>query len=225
MKLKDRLQADREVYASLSKESRRLFIWDYYKIPIIAAVSAVLLLVLALVSWAGRRDVAMYAVFVNSDVSLVETKPEQLDALLNRGGVDMDGKTIDITADLTLGRDAFQETDGQTIQILASLFGISGLDLFAADQAVFDRYAVQDAFLDLSLFLEPELYEGPGCEPYWYADGEGRTILGGIRLMPGSPLHEAGYYHDEVVIGIAANAENLEEAVAFAQQLLRETAD
>lgn len=225
MKLKDRLKADREVYASLSRQSKRLFIWDYYKIPIIAVSAALVLGLLAVLTWTGKRDVAMYAVFVNSDVSVVQTKPEQLDALLAQGGIDMDGKTIDITADLTLGRDDFQETDGQTIQILAALFGISGLDVFAAEQETFDRYAIQDAFVDLSLFLEPELYENIGCQPYWYENSEGRTILGGIVLKNGSVLHEAGYYHTDVMIGVAANAQNLDAAVVFVQQLLISLAD
>lgn len=225
MKLKDRLRADRAVFASLSGQSKALFIWDYYKIPIIATASVLLLGLLAVLTWAGKQDVAMYAVFVNSDAAVVQTKPEELNDLLARGGVDMDGKTIDITADLTLGKDAFQETDGQTIQVLAALFGISGLDVFAAEQEVFDRYAIQDAFVDLSLFLEPELYESSGCEPYWYTGSDGREILGGIMLKPGSALHRAGYYHADVVIGVAANAENLDAAVAFVQQVLASPAD
>ena len=167
----------------------------------------------------------MYAVFVNTDVSITQAHPEQLDELLRQGGVDMDGKSIDITPDLTLGQDNYRETDGQTIQVLAALFGISGLDVFAAEQQTFDRYAVQDAFVDLSLFLEPELYGITGCQPYWYESSEGRTVLGGIVLKPGSPLHEAGYYHTDVIIGVAANAENLDTAVAFVQQLLTAIAD
>ena len=80
--------------------------------------------------------------------------------------------------------------------------------------------AVQDAFVDLSLFLEPELYENTGSEPHWYENGEGRTILGGIVLKEGSALHQAGYYHANVVIGVAANAENLDAAVTFVRQVL-----
>lgn len=225
MKHKDRLMADREIYSSLSKKSKRLFIWDYYKLPIIAATSAALILLLAIFTWAGKRDVAMYAVFVNSDVSVAQTDPGRLDALLAQGGADMGGKSIDITADLTLGQAYNEESDGQTIQILAALFGISGLDVFAADREVFDRYAVQSAFVDLSLFLEPELYESTGCEPYWYTESDGRSILGGIILNSGSALHEAGYYRADVVIGVAANAENLETAVTFVRQLLIQIAD
>ena len=225
MKFKDRLKADREVFKTLSKEEKPLFIWDYYKIPILSVVIALVLTVAALISWAGKKDVAMYAVFVNSDVSLVETDAALLDGLLAEAGVDMDGKAIDITADLTLGQDFSNDTDGQTIQILASLFGISGLDVFAAEQASFDRYAIQDAFLDLSLFIEPELYGSAGVTPYWYANADGHEILGGIILHPGSTLHQAGYYHEDVVIGVAASAQNLDEAVAFVIQLLTKSAD
>ena len=222
MKLKKRLKADREILRTLNREERLLFIWDYYKIPILASVSTLVLLVMALSSWAGKKDVAMYAVFINSDVSVVQTQPERLDALLAEAGVDMEGKTVDITADLTLGKDYSNETDGQTIQILASLFGISGLDVFAAEQESFDRYVTQDAFVDLSLFLEPALYEKSGVVPYWYTGSDGREILGGIVLKPGSVLHEAGYYHTDVIVGVAANAQNLEEVMAFVKQLLME---
>lgn len=220
MKLKDRLKSDRETLRKLNQHDRLLFIWDYYKIPILGAVSALVLLVMVFVSWMGKKDVAMYAVFVNSNAAVVQTRPELLNELLSSSGVDMDGKAIDITADLTLGADYSNDTDGQTIQILAALFGISGLDVFAAEQASFDRYAVQDAFVDLSLFAEPELYEKSGVTPYWYTGSDGHEILGGIVLHPGTVLHEAGYYHGDVVIGVASNAQHLDEAIAFVKQLL-----
>lgn len=222
MKLKKRIQRDRAVFRSLSREERLLFIWDYYKIPILSAVSVLVLLVTALFSWAGRKDIAMYAVFVNSDASVVQTNPGLLEEILGAGGVDMAGKTIDITADLTLGKDYSSETDGMTIQVLASLFGISGLDVFAAEQETFQRYAVQDAFIDLSLFLEPELYEKAGCVPCRYPNGSGQEILGGVILKPGSALHAAGFYHEDVVVAVAANAQNLEEAISFVEQLLKQ---
>ena len=221
MTFKDRLKKDRDIYRGLSKQERKLFLWDYYKGPILTTAIALVLTVAALITWAGKKDIAMYAVFLNSCASATETDPAALDDLLAAGGVDMDGKTIDITADLTLGQSYSNDTDGQTIQILAAMFGISGLDVFAADEASFDRYAVQDAFVDLSLFLEPDLYENDFCRPYWYENSDGHRILGGIVLLPGSVLHEAGYYLDSVMIGVAANAENLDAAVTFVTQILQ----
>ena len=221
MKLKETLKSDLKVLQSLGKQERLQFIWDYYKIPILAVTTALVLLVMVLTSWVGRKDVAMYAVFVNSDASFSQPQPEMLDDLLVAAGMDMNGKTIDLTAELTLGNN-YDSEDGQTLQVLAAMFGISGLDVFAAEQETFDRYATLDAFVDLSLFLKPELYEKAGCTPYRYTNGEGREILGGLILSPGSVLHQAGYYHKDVIIGVAANAQNLEEAVTFVTQLLAE---
>ena len=82
MKFKERLKADQEIFRSLSKEERPLFIWDYYKIPILSVLIALVLTVTALISWAGKKDIAMYAVFVNSDVSVVQAEPAMLEALL-----------------------------------------------------------------------------------------------------------------------------------------------
>ena len=225
MTFKERWNRDRQTLRSLDKKQKGIFLWDYYKVPILAVAAVLILVPMALISWASRKDVAMYAVFVNSDAAVVQTRPEILDDLLREAGVDMEGKAVDITADLTLGLTERSDTDGQTVQVLAALFGISGLDVFAADRETFDRYAVQDAFLDLSLFLEPELYENSGCTPYWYENGDGQQILGGLLLHPGSRLHEAGYYHGDVMLGVAANAENLDEAVAFAKQLAKHLVD
>lgn len=220
MKLRDRILADRQVLRTLRGREKLYFIWDYYKIPIIALVCAGVILALSLATAAGVKDTAMYAVFINSDAAVTEPDAEALNDLLRRGGVDMEGKAIDITANLTLGQTLDEVYDGQTTQVLAAMFGISGLDVFAADRPVFDRYASQDAFMDLSLLIEPELLEAFPGELYRCENSEGRQILGGLVLKPGSPLHRAGYYHDDVVIGIANSAQFSEEARIFLREII-----
>ena len=140
MKLKETLKSDLKVLQSLGKQERLQFIWDYYKLPILAVATAMVLLVMVLTSWVGRKDVAMYAVFVNSDASFSQPQPEMLDDLLVAAGMDMNGKTIDLTAELTLGNN-YDSEDGQTLQVLAAMFGIEktscaaaeGLDIFGND--------------------------------------------------------------------------------------------
>ena len=218
MKLRERLEKDRKVMAGLDRQGKLVFLWDYYKLPILAAVCALALVLVTAVTSAARRPAAMYAVLVNAASS--QGDREALDALLAEGGVDMAGRRVDVTADLRLGW-AFDESgDVQTVQVLAALFGISGLDFFAADEPVFARYADQDAFLDLSLFLDRSLLERHRDDLYYYQNGDGQTVLGGVILRAGSPLHEAGYYRDNVVAGVAANAQNMEEAVVFLRRLL-----
>ena len=219
MKLRQRWEKDREALKKLSGRDKWLFVWDYYRIPLIAVACVMLLTAITLLTNAGREEVALYAVFVNTDVSLEEPDASALNALAEAAGIPMEGKTVDLTANLTLGQTYSEAADAQTVQVLAALFGISDLDLFAADQAVFERYAQQDAFADLSVLIDRELLAG--ADLYTYSV-EGKTVTGGIVLHPGSVLHRAGYYHGDVIVGAAVNSENLEEAVAMLRQLLAE---
>lgn len=217
MKLRQRWEKDRETLKKLSGRDKWLFVWDYYRIPLIAAACVMLLTAITLLTNAGREEVALYAVFVNTDVSLEEPDASALNALAEAAGIPMEGKTVDLTANLTLGQTYSEAADAQTVQVLAALFGISDLDLFAADQAVFERYAQQDAFADLSVLIDRELLAG--ADLYTYSL-EGKTVTGGIVLHPGSVLHRAGYYHGDVIVGAAINAEHLEEAVAMLRAML-----
>lgn len=217
MKLRQRWEKDREALKKLSGRDKWLFVWDYYRIPLIAAACVMLLTAITLLTNAGREEVALYTVFVNTDVSLEEPDASALNALAEAAGIPMEGKTVDLTANLTLGQTYSEAADAQTVQVLAALFGISDLDLFAADQAVFERYAQQDAFADLSVLIDRELLAG--ADLYTYSV-EGKTVTGGIVLHPGSVLHRAGYYHGDVIVGAAINAEHLEEAVAMLRAML-----
>lgn len=218
MTWRNSLRQDRETLKRLEPKARVQFIWDYYRLPIIAAAVGLALLITAVGLNLGRGKVAMYAVFVNTDQTGLEPDAALLDAVLEEAGTDMGKKHIDITANLYLGQDGTY--DGETIMVLAALFGISDLDLFAADEAVFRRYADQNAFADLSKLIEPELLGEHERDLYYYDTEDGQRVLGGIVLHPGSVLHRAGYYHADVVIGAAINGENLDEAIQFIRALL-----
>ena len=204
----------------MEPRARLQFIWDYYRLPILAVAVGLVLLITAVGFNMGRSQVVMYAVFVNTDQTGEESDAALLDAFLENAGVDMAGRHIDVTANLTLGQAQHETQDGQTIQVLAALFGISDLDLFAADEPVFRRYADQNAFADLSRLIEPGLLEGHEENLYYYDTEGGQRVLGGIVLHPGSVLHRAGYYHTDIVVGAAINGENIEEAVLFIRALL-----
>ena len=218
MKLKAKIQRDKQALSQLDRNGKLLFIWDYYKIPILSVLCVLVLVLLTVLTSAGSGKAAMYAVFVNP--ASAEGDWEALDEILEQGGVALSGRHVDVTADLHLGREHDELSDAQTVQVLAALFGIKGLDFFAADEAVFEKYAQQDAFLNLALFLDADTLSRHREDLYYYENADGQTVLGGIRLHPGSPLHEAGYFLTEVTVGIACSAQNMEEALCFLKQLL-----
>lgn len=115
MNLKKRWKADREALKKLSGREKWLFVWDYYKIPLIALCCVIFLTAITLLTGAGREEVALYAVFVNSDRNLEEPDSTQLDALAERAGIPMEGRTVDVTANLTLGQNLNEAYDAQTV--------------------------------------------------------------------------------------------------------------
>lgn len=217
MRLWDSIRRDVGTIQALDKKERIEFIWDYYKIPIVAVVSFTVLAVLAVAFRLDNAGTVMYAVFINAD-DTGDVSP--LNSLLERGGVDLEGRTIDVAAGYTLYYDDPVNTDMDTIQLLAALFGIGDLDVFAADGAVFQAYVEKEAFIDLSLFIEADVLSRHRlCT---YVNENGRQVVAGIWLSEGSPLHTAGYYSSDVLIGVAANAQNLDPAIVFMKQLAHE---
>ena len=222
MKLRERLARDRETLRRLEGKNKGRFLWDYYKIPIIVLAAAILLGAIAIASTTRHAKCALYAVFVNAAPADGQHDEGPLETLLARGGVDMAGRRVDLTADLYLGADFDAGDDGRTIQVLAARFGISDLDFFAADPASFERYAVLGAFADLSVLIEPELWQGrPADDLIWHEEDDGRRTLQGVVLHAPSALHEAGYFLGDVAVGAAASGENLDAAVALVRVLLQ----
>jgi hypothetical protein len=222
VKLAQQLAADRETLKRLEGKAKGRFIWDYYKIPIIVLAALILLGAIAVGAAVSHGKTALYAVFVNADRLDTGHDPAALEALLEQEGFPLGRRHVDLTADLTLGNEQDVGRDGQTIQVLAALFGISGLDFFAADPATFERYAVQEAFADLSRILAPEYWQDlPEADRIYCETSDGRRPLQGIILHAGSPLHEAGYFHGDVAVGAAINGENPDAALALIRALLR----
>ena len=218
MRLIQTLRRDRETLKRLDRKAKLQLIWDYYKLPIISTACVIILAGLTAAIRISASGTAFYAVFVNAEEG---GEKAGLDELLSRSGISLDGRLIDITANYTLHYDDPANSYADTVQVLAARFGIGDLDVFAADEPVFRAYADKDAFVDLSLFIEKQALDR--MKKYTRTGEGGRELTVGLYLSSPSPLHTAGYYSGEAVIGIAANARNLDESLAFIRQLVLES--
>jgi len=216
MRFRDRIRFDRQTFQRLDKKNRWLFIWDYYKIPIITVILIVTVCAIILTGL-GRQEADLYVVMVNANT---EIDSSVIPGLLEKNGIDFEDRKIDFETDYTLKYDDVTETDVQTVEVLAVRFGIGDLDVFAADEAVFKSYADKDAFIDLSLFISEDDLKPYEEDLYRYINTDGQEIIGGVWLREGSPLHEAGLYHDDVLIGVASLAQNLDNALHLVRQLI-----
>ncbi|MBQ6559951.1 MAG: hypothetical protein IJL85_03880 [Erysipelotrichaceae bacterium] len=220
MKLNDLLKQDKERFSKLpDRQSKLNFLWDYYKIPIIVALCALCLIAITLL-FRSDHDVSMHVILLNNDSLVVECDDTVFDRLLEEGGYDLQGKQADVNVNYSIGREGSENEDSETIQVLSAMFALDDIDLYVSDKYYFDYFAEVDAFHDLSVLLPEETIQAHEDELYRYDNSFGQSIIGGILLHEGSPLHEAGYYHGDVVLGIATNCGNLEAAQAFILRLL-----
>lgn len=216
-RFKSSFQRDKETFRELNVRQKLEFIWDYYKILIVSVLSVALLLLLAGALNVGRGEIAMYAVLINANE---ETESAIFDDLLTQSGLELGEKTVHVESSYKLGGSFSEVYDAQTLQVLAAEFAIGDLDLFAANEAVYRSYASQDAFIDLSLFIEKDILEKKPEDLYIYENSDGIPIIGGVWLRSDSVLHQAGYYTGDVLFGVVANAQNLDEALAVTRQIL-----
>ena len=221
MKFTERLFKDKEQLAKLpDNKSRFLFIWDYYKIPIIAVLSVLAIFLIIAISNIGRKDASMYVVLLNNDSSLVDCDESIFDEVLKDSTVDLKGKSVDVNDKLTVGYEGNEAADIETMQILTALFTISDLDLYVADKQYFDYFLEDGGYADLSLLIDEKILEKYSDDLYYWENSNGQRILCGIILHDGSMIHKAGYYHDDVIMGVVSNANNMDVAIEFIRLML-----
>lgn len=222
MKWREQLEKDKKQLAELKTTEKKIqFIWDYYKIPIITVTVVVAILIISAISNIGRQNTKMYVVLLNNDSLVSECDETVFNRMLENGGIDMSKSKVDVNKDLSLGREHNEAADMETLQVLTALFSISDLDVYVADKENFDYFVKEDGFANLNALLDRNLLEEYENDLYVYQDSRGNTVTGGIILHSDSLLHKAGYYHDDVIIGIVGRAVNLDEAVTFVNELLR----
>lgn len=221
MKLSEQIKKDRQQLAKFSSLSQKLtFIWDYYKALVIAAAAIILVSLISFVSNIGRENINLYVVLLNNDTLVAEYEESFFNDTMSRRGIDMKGKTSSVNTELSLGLSNNEAADMETMQVLTALFSISDLDVYVAPEEYFEYFAANNGFADLGVLIDASLL---GKEDlYRYDNGAENQPVQGIVLHDGSPLHKAGYYHDDVIIGVVGNATNFDEAIALVTQLLRD---
>ena len=178
------------------------------------------IVIMMLINNLGRGKVGMYAVLVNTDSLVTECDSTVFDKYVELGGWDLGNKKTDVNDRYMLGAENNEAADVETLQVLTALFSISDMDLYAADRQYFDYFAAEGGFADLSLLIEKDLLDRVGDDLYYTENSDGTRVLSGIILHDGSPLHKAGYYHNDVYIGVVARAENLDAALSFVKGIL-----
>ena len=228
-----REQAER--FAKMDRRQKLQYIWDYYKIPIIA----VLVLILAVTSIVrdrmSRKETVLYIAMLDSNASFVMESNLLDDFTATLEGFDADREQMEINADYDASgtsRPGFVFIEKTVADYSAGI-----IDATIAPKAAIEQYAEHQAYGDLSEILPKELYDRLRSEGYeliehTYEDpatGKRYEYPAAVNISDSSAIkagftdvdgNKRDYYDEDCYYAISPDTENMDNCVAFLEYLL-----
>lgn len=217
----------------------------YFWLPIVVTLAILIGLGSYIVHIVTMKDTALNVICLNAYSDLEVAKSYVTDFAEN-AGIDLEEYEVYISTDLTLN-DADLNSSYNTVQVLVAQVAAHSVDILAGDQKNTIRYFYQEMYHDLTQVLTPAQQEAYG-EYFLYADmavvrrledqlleeapeypdptkpEEMEEPVPVALLVPeGSGFMESCYpYHkNNVVVGIVATTDNMENALAFLDHIMQ----
>lgn len=164
MPVMDEFKEEREALKNGTTKEKLTYFWDYYKWHVIGTLLAILFVASMIHNYVTKKDVALYAVILNSaDQATSEEYANQVAEHLA-----IDTKEYEVLFDTSMYVD-FNKMDENTIassQKIMVYITAAELDVMVTDTASLQHYSYNDTFYDLRDILSAEQLEK--YEPYFY---------------------------------------------------------
>lgn len=151
--VQDEIRQQQQKLKGKSPKEKLQYFWYYYKIHTIVIVCVVIFLVTMLHDILSAKDYAFYGVMLNS-VDLSGDSME--DAFGEYAGLDLETYECFIDTDSTLSYRSATQYDMATSQRLIALVQTKDLDALVFDSEIYNNYANNGMFVDLSTLYSPE---------------------------------------------------------------------
>lgn len=165
MPVMDEFREEREAIKNGSLSYKLRYIWDYYKWVIIGVLIAIPIIISIVKDIVNSKDYIFYGLFLNSYCE-TETIEEYMANFAEEYQLDTENYLVELDASLNLVINNYDEGSLATSNRIIASLSVGELDYLAADPAVFEHYATQGTFSDLSEMLTAEQKEK--LAPYFY---------------------------------------------------------
>ena len=155
MKFIDRIKEDYQKVKDKPAKEKWEFFWDYYKIPAICILLAIVLVVQGILSAANQKQIVFSGFCINCKISLNEDL--FWDGFYESAGIDSQTQTAACYSDVQIMPGQTQ-LNTSTIQRIIAGCSIQDVDFIAGDPYAFQvcAYTSQRLFVDLREFLDEE---------------------------------------------------------------------
>ncbi len=249
MPVMDEFREERAAIKNGTFKQKYQYFKDYYRTPLIITVIAAIFIGAFLYNFLTAKDIAFYAVLLNSSPS--EENEWFLEEYAQTAGIDLDEYDIMLDSSSYYKLNSYDEVSYTTQQKLYTYVGAGQLDVMLSTGDEFMYFANNLLFMDLRNVLSEEQIKK--YEPYFYyidaslADGAdvnatepqpfdvtkvpdprkpeemGRPIPVAVYVESSNKLNEAYYFQnseDGIALGIYSNTSQPERAVSLIEFLL-----
>ena len=145
-------------FKELNFNQKVQYIWDYYKIPIIAVIIVIAVAASFVHDITSQKHTALSVVCVNVAGGADTDGDSLFGDVLKSSGYDTSKNEISVNTNINISLDS-NGLDYQNMAVLAAHFSAHDYNICFMDDKTFDHYAESGTFCDLRDYLEDETLE------------------------------------------------------------------
>lgn len=191
------------------------YIWDYYKIPIICLLFAIISFISFIYKTITSKEAILDVILVNSTSSYEGSMG--LEDFILQEGLDPDKYEVHANSSFRLSfKEETYADDYYVVQTLIARLTNGDIDIFGSNPEVFAEYAKEGYFVDLrDVFSEEELSAHESILVYTKANDSDTVYPCGFDLGYSAWNERYFFFNGECQFGILYNADDCETAKAF----------
>lgn len=166
MPVMDEFKESREKIKNGSFKDKAKYFFDYYKVHVIVAVFAIVMVTTFIHDIVSQKDDAFYALMLNSILVDTEYIDAFHDSFVEYSGVDINEYDVMIDNSINFSDNPVDEITMSASQRLVALTASDSVDVMVGDSTIFPEQANQGMFCDLREILTEE--QIAKYEPYFY---------------------------------------------------------
>jgi len=209
--LKDTLREERNKIKSMNPKDRPWYIWEYYRIPIIIVIVAIILISsIGSAVYNNRFETALSCVILNSSPT---GEADSVDEYFNQGFrqyIDLkeDAKIdVDYSMSPTFDESSMDEFTYAQLAKLTAMISSQGLDVMIGKPDTIDHFGEMGGFLDLKELLPADFYDKVKENLYFVTNQETGEKIGCGLLMEGTDFCEkTGLAIDTPILAVMSNS-------------------
>lgn len=206
-------------FKKLNMKQKTGYIWDYYKLPILAGLLVLILSIYFIGEYVKNKEPVATLVAVNAEPGRGFADTDFSDFIEE---YDYNPAKQEVVVDTGYTLDSSNPTkDPYNYQALITVVSAGAADVLSADEELFVYLAEAGGCADLKNFLsKEELAERKEDIVYVTIPGTEEQYAAGIRVGGDSWFGENGFYKDGCIVGIASGTIHEEGAARLLKYLL-----